>query len=561
MFNRRSPRALPIVSVAPSLWWLADGVAAIAFAAALSMGAAALLPVGGGPAAMGTAAWAALALLLIGGVRGLLGIGAAAGGARAAHRAKAAWRARLYPHSLTTPPARYGGADTATVAGDTPALLGEAPDNPPALLGEAMADAIDRIEDIDGWHARFQPLRRAAVAGPLLIGVAAMAGSWVAGAIMLATLIPFALGMALAGSAAARAADRQVAALSRLSGLFVDRVRALPIIAAFGAADRVTRQMDGATRDVAARSIAVLRIAFLSSAILDFFAAISVALVAVYCGFSLLGLLPFPAPERLTLAGALFALALAPEFYLPLRRLAAAYHDKQVGDAAMARLAQVPGEAADATPPPRATATPPEIRLDRLVIDHGEVRIGPITALFPTARLSVITGASGSGKSSIINMLLGISFISGGTLQITGMAADLRGAVGWAGQTLALVPGTLADNLRLANPAADDAALTDAVRRAGLAPMLAARGADLSLPLDARGSGLSGGERRRIGIARVLLADAPLWLLDEPTADLDEASAAAIRAIIRRDGAGRTVIVATHDPLLVAMADARLDLP
>ena len=151
------------------------------------------------------------------------------------------------------------------------------------MLGEAVADAVDRIEDLGGFHARFQPLRRAAVLSPLVIAVAAAFGSWVAGAIMLATLMPFALGMALAGSAAARAAARQLDALSRLSGLFVDRVRALPVIVGFGAQDRIGRHLADATREVATRTVDVLKIAFVSSAIIEFFAALSASTCWASC--------------------------------------------------------------------------------------------------------------------------------------------------------------------------------------------------------------------------------------------------------------------------------------
>jgi ATP-binding cassette subfamily C protein CydD len=206
-------------------------------------------------------------------------------------------------------------------------------------------------------HRALLPLRLAAAISPFLIALAAAPASMIAAGIMLITLAPFGLAMALAGSAARRAADAQHQALSRLSGLFVDRVRTLPAILAFGAEARVAAHLGTASADVARRTLAVLRIAFLSSAVLEFFAALSVALVAVYCGFSLLGLLPFPAPEHLTLTRAFFVLALAPEFYLGMRRLAAAYHDKQTGEAALAAIA---AERARMPAPVATQAIPPQ---------------------------------------------------------------------------------------------------------------------------------------------------------------------------------------------------------
>ncbi|BAV64258.1 thiol reductant ABC exporter subunit CydD [Sphingobium cloacae] len=429
------------------------------------------------------------------------------------------------------------------------------------MLGEAVADAVDRIEDLGGFHARYLPLSRAAILSPLIIAIAASFGSGMAGAIMLATLVPFALGMALAGTAAARAAARQLDALSRLSGLFVDRVRALPVIVSFGAQDRIGRHLADATRDVASRTIDVLKIAFVSSAIIEFFAALSVALVALYCGFNLLGILPFPAPERLGLGEALFVLVLAPEFYLPMRRLAAAYHDKQVGEAAVERLAAL------ARPSPSVSrspiAGPPALRFDGVVIDYGETAIGPFTLDVAAGTSLALRGSTGIGKSSLLHAVLGLAPIGKGRILVDGRdVADvaLPGHIGWAGQSVAFVPGTLADNIRLARPDADDAAVEAAALRAGLGPMIEARGQGLALPLDHQGSGLSGGERRRVGIARVLLKDAPLWLLDEPTADLDAGSAAGIASILASAAKGRTVIMATHSAELAAIADREMVL-
>jgi len=516
----------------PAFFWIGDSGAAIFMAAAL---AGAVAAVGQGDhrdLALAVGGLIAAALLRAG-----IQIGAVHAGEAAAVRAKRGWRRRVYPRVLVAAP------------GDR------------RMLGEAVADAVDRIEDLGGFHARFLPLRRAALLSPLVIALAAMWGSRVSGAIMLATLIPFALGMALAGTAAARAATRQLDALSRLSGLFVDRVRALPVIVSFGAQDRIRRHLADATREVAARTIDVLKVAFVSSAIIEFLAALSVALVALYCGFNLLGILPFPAPEALTLEQALFVLVLAPEFYLPMRRLAAAYHDKQVGEAAVERLEVL----APASPsaPKTAIGGPPALRFDAVVIDYGETAIGPFTLDVAAGTSLALRGATGIGKSSLLHALLGLASVGRGRILVDGRdAADvaLPGHIGWAGQSVAFVPGTLADNIRLARPEADDAAVEAAARSAGLGPMIEARGEGMALPLDHRGSGLSGGERRRVGIARVLLKDAPLWLLDEPTADLDAGSAADIAGILASAAKGRTVLMVTHSAELAAIADREMVL-
>lgn len=441
------------------------------------------------------------------------------------------------------------------------ALLSAAPGTR-RMLGEQIADATDRIEDLDGYNARFLPLRFAATTTPLLIAAAAAFGSWISALIMLLTLIPFAFGMAFAGAAAGRAAGQQLEALNRLSGLFVDRVRALPVILGFGAQGRIARHLGGATQEAATRTMTVLRVAFLSGAVIEFFSAISVALVAVYCGFNLLRLLPFPVPEQLDLPRALFVLLLAPEFYLPMRRLAAAYHDKQVGEAARDRLdTAVPPPPADR--PVAALPASPAVCYDAVTIDYGERRVGPFSLTVPAGQVTALTGPTGTGKSSLLHALLGLAPVTGGTVSVDGAPLDdtgLRGAVSWAGQAVALVPGTLADNIRLARPQATDADVAAAAARAGLAPLIASRPGSLDTRIEASGSGLSGGERRRIGLARALLRDAPLWLLDEPTADLDERTATQVLHALMEAARGRTVLLVTHSPAAIALADNRIAL-
>ncbi len=417
--------------------------------------------------------------------------------------------------------------------------------------GQSAVLAIDHVATIEGYETRFVPARVAAAAAPLAAVAIIACASLVAAGILIGTLVPFVFGMFLAGTAAKRASDRQLDSLGDLSDLFVDRVRTLPILRHFAAEERIARQVGAATREVADRTVAVLRVAFLSSAVLEFFSALAVALVAVYCGFALLGLLPFPSPETLTLRGAFFALAMAPEFYLPMRRLAAAYHDKQLGEAAHKAIAAVP----ELVAPAPAPAVFAGIKASDVVIAWPGRTIGPVELSIGNTGLLALTGPTGSGKTSLLAAIAGQIAPSEGTL--TASAPD---GIAWAAQHPLILPGTLRDNLALAAPGATDANLLAAIERVGLGPMLAQRGATLDLPLDHRGSGLSGGERRRLGLARALLADRPLLLADEPTADLDDASAAAITALIRAVAADRAVIVATHDPRLIAAADAEVTL-
>ena len=419
---------------------------------------------------------------------------------------------------------------------------------------EAMTAVHEGIETLDGHVSRFVPARTAAALSPLiLIAVAAVVSPFTAG-ILIFTLMPFVIGMALTGMAAAAESRRQFQAMGRLSGLFQDRVRALPMILAFQAEEAQTRTIARASEDLAQRTIKVLRVAFLSSAILEFFSALAVALVAVYCGFNLLKLLPFPAPDQLDLTRAFFLLALAPEVYAPMRRLAAAYHERQAAEAAVPSLSRLTDAPAAAPNRPKPSLHAPAIRFDKVRIAYErdinvvsdfdlEVEPGEVVALM---------GASGSGKSSLLHLFLGLSPLSGGEVSVNGhrlsMPTDLTDWVAWAGQSPVVVPSTLEDNIALAWQDATSWKVMRAAANAGLS-------GSLWRQIDERGGGLSGGERRRLGLARALLKPAPLLLLDEPTANLDAASEAALLPVIKAATRGRTTLIATHSEAVAALAD------
>lgn len=533
-----SPELPRPASRAAGVWWLGDTAGAILFAGSLAMFIASSTAT-----PLADRAWVSLGGIVTSGMlRATAQAMAGISGQQAAARVKSGLRWRVMAALLSSRQQRG------------------------RLIGEDLRVAVDDVEAHEGLIARFQPLRLTAMLSPLIIAAAVAFASWVAALILLATLVPFGVGMAFAGLAGKAEADRQFLALTRLSGLFVDRVTALPVILAFGAEDRLTRQIGGAAREVAARTMQVLKIAFVSSAMLEFFAALSVALVAVYCGFSLLGLLPFPAPEGLSLGQAFFALALAPEFYLGMRRLAAAYHDKQQGQAAQRSVAAALAKAdpVQLTGVAGVRADPPsELRASGLTIRYDDdACIGPITACWRGPGLHVVTGPTGAGKSSLLHALVGLAPVSAGRIILNEMdvtAGDLRAITGWAGQRPLLLPGTLVDNLTLGGQGIapqDLARLNDA---SGLSAMIATRGEDLVI--DPRGSGLSGGERRRIGLVRAIGSGRPLLLLDEPTADLDPDTAVQVIALLQEVARSRLVIAATHDPLLIAGAATRVVLP
>lgn len=426
-----------------------------------------------------------------------------------------------------------------------------------AAGARGLTAGVEGVEALDGYVARFSALRTAAGVAPLVLIAAAALASPVAAGVMAFTLITFVIGMALAGVAAATESRRQFHALERLSGLFVDRVRNLPAVLAFGAERRTTAEIAAASDQLAQRTSGVLRIAFLSSGVLEFFSALAVALVAVYCGFNLLRLLPFPAPEQLDLTRAFFVLALAPEVYAPMRRLAAAYHDRQQAEAAVPTLKGV-GRSEPAARSPLALSAAPSVELRDAVIgyERGVVLRG-VSLTIGTGETVAITGASGCGKTTLLRLLLGQAELQGGRCLIDGAslphAEALVPHLAWAGQTPFVLPGTLYDNIRLADQTASLRRVMEAASNAGFS-------GDLNRVLDERGGGLSGGELRRLGLARAFLKRSPILLLDEPTANLDAASEAALLPVIRRACAGRTTLIATHSAAVAGLADRRVAL-
>ena len=419
---------------------------------------------------------------------------------------------------------------------------------------ETMTATVEGVEALDGHVSRFLPARMAAAVTPLLlIAVAAAVSPFTAG-IFLFTLAPFVIGMALTGMAAGAESRRQFQALERLSGLFLDRIRALPAILAFQAEKQQTAVIARASDDLARRTGSVLKIAFLSSAILEFFSALAVALVAVYCGFNLLKLLPFPAPEQLSLTRAFFLLALAPEVYAPMRRLSAAYHDRQAAEAAVPSLRKLTdaSEAGPARPPVPASAPAIAFRDAAIAYEAGAPVLTGFNLEIAPGTTVALLGASGSGKSSLLHLFLGLSPLSGGEVEVGDMRLsdhpDLTAWIAWAGQAPVVVPGTLTENIALAWRGAPYERVAEAAARAGFT-------GDLNRVIDERGGGLSGGERRRLGLARAFLKPAPVLLLDEPTANLDAASEVALLPIIRAAAEGRTTLIATHSEAVAELAD------
>lgn len=424
--------------------------------------------------------------------------------------------------------------------------------------GSALTDAVEKLE---GYFGRYRPLMPVIAGAPILMVAAAFTQSWVVGMLFIITAPLLPLFMAIVGGAAAAASKDQIAVLARLAGRFNDRLQSLALLNAFNAAPREREGLAAASEDFRQRTMKVLRLAFLSSAILEFFAALSVAAIAVYVGFSLLGEMPFDTGETVTLREGLFVLILAPEFYMPLRRLSAAYHDRADAEAAAGTikpLLEYPKSGVSIVPS-APFHTSPSLDLSRVscTYEGGRKGLNPVTLSIPAGRLSVLWGPSGSGKSTLLKILMGFAPLSSGEVRIEGeaMEAPLAGRAGWIGQNPRLFHGSLRDNITLHDASIPAEMIERAVADAGVADFLIHLSDGLDTPLGERGFGLSGGQIQRVALARALARDMKLVLMDEPTAHLDgEAEARFLEALLSNKN-GRTILIATHSPAVRAIAD------
>ncbi|GHG59551.1 thiol reductant ABC exporter subunit CydD [Streptomyces griseocarneus] len=462
----------------------------------------------------------------------------------AAHRAsaavKSALRTRLLEHATRLGPGRAGRS-----------------------TGELTALATRGIDALDDYFARYLPQLGLAVVVPVAVLARIVTADWLSALVIVLTLPLIPLFMALIGWATQSRMDRQWRLLSRLSGHFLDVIAGLPTLKVFGRAKAQAESIRAITADYRRATLRTLRLAFLSSFALELLSTVSVALVAVGIGMRLVH-------GELDLATGLMVLVLAPEAYLPLRQVGAQYHAAAEGLAAADEVFAV----LETEPAPAGTLPAPDARgaaltIDRLVVRHAgrtepslaktsfEVRAGETVA---------VTGASGVGKSTLLNVLLGFERPASGRVLVGGtdlasLSPDSwRNQVAWVPQRPHLFAGTVAENVRLARPDATDAQVRDALRAAGALEFVSMlpHGTDTRLGED--GAGLSAGQRQRLALARAFLADRPVLLLDEPTASLDGETEAAVVAAVRRLAVGRTVVLVVHRPALLAVADRTVRL-
>ncbi|KAA2211846.1 thiol reductant ABC exporter subunit CydD [Teichococcus oryzae] len=438
----------------------------------------------------------------------------------------------------------------------------------PRPAGERAALVVDRIEALDGYFARWLPAAILAAAGPLLIALAVASEDPLSGVILFAAGAMVPVGMALTGIGAALASRRQFDALQALSGRFLDRMRGLPQIVLFGRQESEAQALGAAADELRTRTMRVLRVAFLSGLSLEVIAAAVLGCLAWRHGHLLVGGHPDP-------QAALFCLLMVPGFFAPLRAFSAAYHERMSAHGAAAALAPLlEGEEADeaglllAEIPPSVVVTFEHVSLTYDPSRGPALRDLSFRAL-PGEAL-VLAGPSGAGKSSVLRLLMGFNRPDGGRIAFNGRDAtslrpsELRRLSAYVGQKAHLFRDTIRNNIALARPDATEAEILAAARAAHVTDFSDKLPGGLDTMVGEGGYGLSGGQAQRVAMARAFLRNAPLVLLDEPTAHLDPGTEAELLESLRRLCAGRTAIIATHSSALRArftrvleMADGR----
>jgi ATP-binding cassette subfamily C protein CydD len=442
----------------------------------------------------------------------------------------------------------------------------------PALLrqthsAELASTLVDRVEALDGLFGRWVPAATLAIAGPALILLIALAADPYAALVLLIAGLLVPVGQAVSGIGAAAASRGQFIAMARLQARFTDRVRGIATLVLAGRTADEANALALAANELRARTMRVLRVAFLASAALDCAMAAALVAIALHNRAALTG---GHAPTT-QVAIALFTLLLVPEFFAPLRAFAAAYQDRMHATGAADALSAIPP-----LPPDSKPATIRTIEAKGLALAFENVRLvwdparppalDGLTFFVAPGELLVLTGPSGAGKSSVIELLLGFVRPTEGRILLNGhdiadiVPQALSRLTAWIGQKPTLFAGTIRENIAFAREDATQAEIEEAARQAHIQNFSDDLPLGLDTPIGEGGHGLSGGQAQRVAIARAFLKNAPLLLLDEPTAHLDPATESDVLASLKRLAIGRTVVMASHSAAAQAFGGRRLDL-
>lgn len=443
------------------------------------------------------------------------------------------------------------------------------------IAGGALSSVVnDQVDAVDGYFARYRPQRLLAGIVPVLILLAVLPHSWMAALILLGTAPLIPLFMVMVGWRTRAEQSRQMLAMQRLGGAFLDLVRGMPTLRLFDARQRCLDELAVLGEAFRERTMRVLRLAFLNGTVLEFFASVAIALSAVYLGFSLLGYLNFGFfGGAASLQSALFILLLAPEFYQPLRELGVHYHARAEAVAAAMAIRRVldslPDDAANqgerSLPVPAGAV---RLRFDAIALSYraGMPALASFNLALRPGECIALVGPSGSGKSSVLRLAAGIVLPTQGSVTVDDCPMieldrhAWREHIGWMDQSPPLLAASLANNLRAARVDAGAAELWSALAFAGLQAWAEALPDGLDTVLGEGGRPLSGGQLRRLALARLALRRPRLLLLDEPTASLDAAAEAFVVERLAALRAGCTTLLATHRPAPLTLADRVLEL-
>ena len=430
----------------------------------------------------------------------------------------------------------------------------------PATINQKPAGSwasimLEQVENLHNFYARFLPQQSLSTIVPVVILIAVFPLNWAAGLILMITAPLVPLFMIIVGIAAADNSQKNMDTLSRLSAQFLDRLRGLETLRLFNRTSEQTEHIENATEDFRETTMDVLKLAFLSSAVLEFFTSISIALMAVYFGFSYLGQIEFGTYNTpLTLFTGFFCLILAPEFYQPLRDLGAYYHDRAAGiGAADAIVDFLESDYLTVHQNEKTISleSAVEISAENLVVlsTQGSALTKPLNFQIPANHNVALVGQSGAGKTSLMNVILGFLPYEG-SLKINGQElresnlADWRKHIAWVGQNPLLLQGTIKENLLLGNIQANDEEINQALIRSQAKEFTDKLG--LHHEIKDGGLGVSVGQAQRLAIARALLRKGNLLLLDEPTASLDAQSENLVLHALNEASQHQTTLMITH---------------
>ncbi|WED23013.1 cysteine/glutathione ABC transporter permease/ATP-binding protein CydD [Vibrio sp. JC009] len=414
---------------------------------------------------------------------------------------------------------------------------------------------LEQVEDMQDFFARYLPQMSLSVLTPIIILVVVFPVNWAAGLIFLLTAPLIPMFMAFVGKRAAEANRKNFKALQRLSGHFYDRLQSMTTIKLFDRTTAEEEKLSAASEVFRTRTMDVLRVAFLSSAVLEFFTSISIALTAVYLGFSYIGELNFGHyGAGITLFSGLLILILAPEFYQPLRDLGTFYHAKaQAVGAAESIVEFLETEVKQSNTGTTSITEPQNIRIEAndltVLSPDGKKLVGPVSFVMDSGKTTALVGPSGAGKTSLINAILGFLPYEG-SLRINNTEVsecDLnqwREQISWVGQNPLLLHGSIKDNITLGNPEVSSEQIQTALDDAFASEFVEKHGLDYHV--SDRSGGLSVGQAQRLALARGMLQKGNFWLLDEPTASLDARSEALVMQGIEKKIQEKTTLMVTH---------------